>query len=199
MEVIGQNISISELIKDTSTRFGNGGFSRFISGVQNSSEQPFHCTKEQAEIFRINNFAVLRSLFRESVMSMDMTPFKNISAEIKVYRESQSSFSRFCQGRVLDKIQEKCTNIMAMNEYFSRLPALHRDTTVPDSAVYTTEDITGKYKAQGLFVLQRSLTAGKDAAPANYANPEMLTQVKIKTGSTVELLVSGRLYDKKPD
>ncbi|HAE79808.1 hypothetical protein JC794_02260 [Morganella morganii] len=187
MKITGQAVSVTELIKGTSERFGNGGLSRFISGVQNSSEQQFCCTKEQAELLGTKNFAALKDVFGHIVAGLDMTPFKNISDEIKGYREKQSIFSRFCKGRVLDKIQERCTKIIAINEDLNRSPVLLRDATLPDSAVYTTKDIMGKHKAEGFFVLQKSLTAGKDGSPVNRADPDKLTQVTIQTSGTVEL------------
>ncbi|RUT66902.1 hypothetical protein CKG00_11275 [Morganella morganii] len=90
MKITGQTVSVTELIKDTSERFGNRGLSRFISGIQNVSEPRFHCTQDQAELLGTKSFVALRNVFGNSVMKMDMTPFKNISHEINVYRESQS-------------------------------------------------------------------------------------------------------------
>ncbi|EMH4533791.1 TPA: hypothetical protein RG728_001342 [Morganella morganii subsp. morganii] len=199
MKITGQAVSVTELIKDTSEKFGNGGLSRFISGVKNSSEHQFCCTKEQAELLGTKNIAALKDVFGHIVAGLDMTPFKNISDEIRGYRENQSIFSRFCKGRVLDKIQERCTKIIAINEDLNRSPVLLRDATLPDSAVYTTKDIMGKHKTEGFFVLRQSLTAGKDGTPDNLARPDVFSQVKIKTSGTVELPAPEQIDDKKPD
>ncbi|EMQ4857346.1 hypothetical protein AAIB78_001982 [Morganella morganii] len=145
MKITGQAVSVTELIKGTSERFGNGGLSHFISGIKNSPEKLFGDKPERADIFRITDFAALGSLFREDIVAMDMTPFKKISDEINAFRKSQSSFSRFCKGRILDKIQKNCTNIIVMAEYFSRLPELHRDTTLPDSVRYSAGDVPKAY------------------------------------------------------
>lgn len=215
MKITGQAVSVTELIKDISEKFGNGGLSRFISGVQNSSEQQFCCTKEQAEIFRITDFAALGSLFREDIvsmdMNMDMTPFKNISDEINTLRKSQSSFSRFCKGRALDKIQEKCTNIIVMAEYFSRLPELHSDTTLPDSVRYSAgdvpkaySDIPQEYKNIGKQSSEDGGNTKKMVPPGNRA-PEIdpndmdkLPKAKITIGE-IDLTGLKQLYDNNPD
>lgn len=189
MKITGQAVSVTELIKGTSERFGNGGLSRFISDVQNSSEQQFCCTKEQAELLGTKNFAALKDVLGHIVAGLDMTPFKNISDEIKGYRENQSIFSRFCKGRVLDKIQKQCTKIIEINKECSRSPVSLHDATLPDSAVYTTKGIMGKHKDLGLFVLEKSLHAVKYGAPVNLADPDKRTQVTIQTSGTVELPV----------
>lgn len=192
-------IPFRELIKDTSEKFGNGGLSRFISGVQNSSEQKFCCTKEQAELLGTRNFTVLKDAFGHLVARLDMTPFKNISDEIKGYRENQSILSRFFKGRVLDKIQKQCAKIIEINKDCSHSPVSLHDATLPDSEVYTTKEIMGKHQDLILFVLQKSLVAGKDGAPVNIARPDVLTPVKIKTSNPVDLPASEQIDDKKPD
>lgn len=187
MKITGQAVSVTELIKDTSERFGNGGLSRFISGIQNVSEPQFCCTKEQAELLGTRNFTALKDVFGHLVAGLDMTPFKNISDEIKGYRENQSILSRFCKGRVLDEIQKQCTKIIEINKDCSRSPVSLCDATLPDSAVYTTKDIKGKHKDLGLFVLEKSMRAVKYGTPVNIANPKLLTPVDIQTSGPVEL------------
>lgn len=192
-------IPFRELIKDTSEKFGNGGLSRFISGVQNSSEQKFCCTKEQAELLGTRNFTVLKDAFGHLVAGLDMTPFKNISDEIKGYRENQSILSRFFKGRVLDKIQEQCTKIIEINKDCSHSPVSLHDATLPDSVVYTTKEIMGKHKDLGLFVIEKSMRAVKYGEPENIADLKLSIPVNIKTSGSVELPVPEQINDKKPD
>ncbi len=199
MKVTGQAVSVTELIKDTSERFGNGGLSRFISGIQNVSEPRFCCTKEQAELLGTRNFTALKNAFGHLVAGLDMTPFKNISDEIKGYRESQPIFSRFCKGRVLDEIQKQCTKIIEINKDCSRTPVSLCDATLPDSAVYTTKEIMGKHQDLGLFVIEKSLRAVKYGEPENIANLRPSIPVNIKTSGSVELPVPEQINDKKPD
>ncbi|MGJ3351547.1 hypothetical protein AAZR23_18955 [Morganella sp. Je.2.23] len=187
MKITGQAVSVTELIKDTSEKFGNGGLRRFISEIKNSQEQLFGDTFERAELLGTRNFVVLKNMFASDIG--DITPFKNISDEIKVYRESQSAFCRFFKGRVLDKIQKQCTKIIEINKECSRSPVSLHDATLPDSAVYTTKEIMGKHKDLGLFVLEKSLRAVKYGAPVNLADPDKRTQVTIQTSGTVELPV----------
>ncbi len=174
-------------MKDTSEKFGNSGLSRFISGVQNSSEQQFCCTKAQAELLGTRNFTALKDVFGHLVAGLDMTPFKNISDEIRGYRENQSILSRFCKGRVLDKIQKQCTKIIEINKDYSRSPVSLHDATLPDSVVYTTKEIMGKHKDLGLFVLEKSLRAVKYGAPENIADLKLSMPVNIQTSGSVEL------------
>ncbi|MEM8382670.1 hypothetical protein Q4R86_04640 [Morganella morganii] len=187
MKITGQAVSVTELIKDTSERFGNGGLSRFISGIQNVSEPQFCCTKEQAELLGTRNFTALKNAFGHLVAGLDMTPFKNIADEIKGYRENQPILSRFCKGRVLDEIQKQCTKIIEINKDCSRSPVSLHDATLPDSAVYTTKEIMGKHQDLGLFVLEKSLRAVKYGAPVNIADPKLSIPVNIQTGGPVEL------------
>ncbi|HID7485127.1 TPA: hypothetical protein ACXHWU_002820 [Morganella morganii] len=187
MKITGQAVSVTELIKGTSERFGNGGLSHFISGIKNSPEKLFGDKPERAELLGTRNFVVLKNMFAADIG--DITPFKNISDEIKVYRESQSAFCRFFKGRVLDKIQKQCTKIIEINKECSRSPVSLHDATLPDSAVYTTKEIMGKHKDLGLFVLEKSLRAVKYGAPVNLADPDKRTQVTIQTSGTVELPV----------
>lgn len=199
MKITGQAVSVTELIKDTSERFGNGGLSRFISGIQNVSEPQFCCTKEQAELLGTRNFTALKNAFGHLVAGLDMTPFKNISDEIKGYRENQPMFSRFCKGRVLDEIQKQCTKIIEINKDCSRTPVSLCDATLPDSAVYTTKEIMGKHQDLGLFVIEKSLRAVKYGEPENIANLRPSIPVNIKTSGSVELPVPEQINDKKPD
>lgn len=187
MKITGQAVSVTELIKDTSERFGNGGLSRFISGIQNVSEPQFCCTKEQAELLGTRNFTALKNAFGHLVAGLDMTPFKNIADEIKGYRENQPILSRFCKGRVLDEIQKQCTKIIEINKDCSRSPVSLHDATLTDSAVYTTKEIMGKHQDLGLFVLEKSLRAVKYGAPVNIADPKLSIPVNIQTSGPVDL------------
>ncbi|WP_368889782.1 hypothetical protein [Morganella morganii] len=187
MKITGQAVSVTELIKDTSERFGNGGLSRFISGIQNVSEPQFCCTKEQAELLGTRNFTALKNAFGHLVAGWDMTPFKNIADEIKGYRGNQPILSRFCKGRVLDEIQKQCTKIIEINKDCSRSPVSLHDATLPDSTVYTTKEIMGKHQDLGLFVPEKSLRAVKYGAPVNIADPKLSMPVNIQTSGPVEL------------
>ncbi|MET4862231.1 hypothetical protein [Morganella morganii] len=167
-------IPFRELIKDTSEKFGNGGLRRFISEIKNSPEQLFGNTPERAELLGTRNFVALKNMFAADIGNI--TPFKNISDEIKVYRESQSAFCRFFKGRVLDKIQEQCTKIIEIKN-----------------------DLDQKNKEEASLLLQKIRANSADYTLINIARPDVLTPVQMKTSGSVDLPASEQIDDKKAD
>lgn len=174
MKITGQAVSVTELIKDTSEKFGNGGLRRFISEIKNSQEQLFGDTFERAELLGTRNFVALKNMFASDIG--DITPFKNISDEIKVYRERQSAFCRFFKGRVLDKIQKNCTKIIEIKN-----------------------DLDQKNKEEASFLLQKIRANKENYTLVNIAQPDVITKVKMKASGTVELPAPEQIDDKKPD
>lgn len=174
MQVKAQAVSVTELIKGTSEKFGSGGLSRFITGIQNVSEPRFRLEQEPAELLGTRDFVTLKNVFGDNFKEMDMTPFKNISDEINAFRKSQSFFSRLCKGRVLDKIQEKCTKIIEIKK---GLNLRHEAKKVP----WVSET---RWAFEAFY------------APVNRARPDVITPVKMKTSCTVELPAPEQIGDK---